>query len=110
MGFSLSRYYLTFGIPVLIICYLVWGLMDDFDAQDREQVPVGKIASLSTETHWYGDTTVLTLENGTQVTLSGTFNPWKPGQTVTQPAPRTDGKIDTVKNYWCVGGNCLKQK
>lgn len=110
MESSLSRYYLTIGIPGVILCLIVWGLMDDFSAEHREQVPVGQIASLSTESHWYGDTTLLKLENGTQVKLSGTFNPWKPGQTVTQPAPRTDGKIDSVKHYWCVGGTCLKEK
>lgn len=102
--------YFTIGLPLLVICIHIMGLINNDDATKREKISVGKIATLSTETHWYGDTTLLTLENGTQVTLSGTFNPWRPGQTVTQPVPRTDGKIDTVKNYWCVGGNCLKQK
>lgn len=110
MGFSLSRYYLTIGIPGLILCVLVWGWIDDITAEKREKVPVGQIATLSVESHWFGDTTLLTLENGTQVKLSGTFNPWKPGETVTQPAPRTDGKIDTVKSYWCVGETCLRQQ
>ena len=110
MQFSFSKYYLFFALPVVIACIFWIQLTSKSDMQSREKVAVGTIVSLKTEAHWYGDTTYLTLDNGTQIALSGTFNPWRTGQEVTQPKPTNDGKIDTADIYWCVGNTCLTQK
>lgn len=97
----------------LIVFYFCWAYAMDVqrdEVQSREKIPAGHIASLSTETHWYGDTSTLTLDDGTNLRLSGTFNPWKAGDALTRTVPLKDGKPDAGENYWCLGETCLKQK
>ena len=78
--------------------------------RNREKTPAGHIVSLTTESHWYGDITQLTLDDGTQVRLSGIFNPWKAGDTVTRTVPGKDVEKDSAANYWCLGETCLLQQ
>lgn len=80
------------------------------EVKKREKTPAGHLVSLSTESHWYGDISQLTLDDGTKVRLSGSFNPWKPGDSVTRTVPHKDDENDTSARYWCLGETCLKQK
>lgn len=103
-------------IVILILLYIPPVTMSVIDSRKYDEVissektPAGHIVNISKESHWYGDNSQLTLDNGAQVSLSGIFNPWKAGDTVTRPVPGKDIDEDTAANYWCLGDTCLKQQ
>lgn len=76
-------------------------------ASAADKVAAGTLKTLSVETSWLGDTSVMTLEDGTTVRLSGSINPWKAGEAVTTAQVKEDDSKTVT--YWCVRQTCLKQ-
>ncbi|EGU3395835.1 hypothetical protein H3J60_004563 [Salmonella enterica] len=98
-----------FGVIVALGAWLYLDMAQNGTdkAAAAEKVPAGTLKSLSVETSWLGDTSTLTLDNGTTVAVSGTFNPWKAGEAITTAQVKYD---DGTVTYWCAGQTCLKQK
>ena len=97
-------------LAVLLVIVAQIKIKQHDEVISSEKTPAGHIVNISKESHWYGDNSQLTLDNGTQVWLSGIFNPWKAGDTVTRPVPRKDSDENTAADYWCLGEICLKQQ
>lgn len=100
-------------VGVLLILAFTWAVATEEQSQDigkHEKAPAGHIVSIIAEPHWYGDISVVTLDDGTILRLSGIFNPWKAGDTITRTVPLKDGKDYIGAQYWCLGDTCLKQQ
>lgn len=95
----------------VILCLGLWlyssvTQVNSDKASAAHKVAAGTLKTVSVETSWFGDTSVMTLEDGTTVRLSGSINPWKVGEAVTT-AQVKEG--DSTVTYWCVGQTCLEQ-
>ncbi|MGK3116022.1 hypothetical protein [Candidatus Pantoea formicae] len=99
--------FLAIVIYVISGIYLYTGQAGTDKAAAADKVPAGTLKRLSVEPSWFGDTSTLTLEDGTTVAVSGTFNPWKAGEAITTAQVKDD---DGTVTYWCAGQTCLKQQ
>ncbi|MEJ3301458.1 hypothetical protein WDK74_22090 [Escherichia coli] len=98
-------------VCVLGFHYVFPQFSEDLSARNRTEA--GTVQDISVKEAFWSDTTTLRLNSGKVVVLKGTFNPWQPGESVTQPVKKAgDSKkmVETVGKTWCIRNQCLQQK
>lgn len=97
-------------VIAFIAVLLLIGLIRDEGMIVQDRIEIGKLEGVKNEPSFFGDSTLISLTDGTHIRVSGNVNVWKEGETVVKATKVKKEKPDSTyrETDICFSNKCYK--